>query len=151
MNCASALGSRVRRVPRIAAMKPRGMLMMPGLVSGTSGAAWIKCRLAAGTSAASIPMIEGLRMMRRMLAARPTARPQTAPAVVKRPEDAQHDDGQVCARGHGKCQTDEKGDIDCLQLDCEENCQSADDEGGDRATRTSSPGDRSFPWWMTLV
>ena len=34
VNCASALGSRVRRVPRIAAMKPRGMLMIPGLVSG---------------------------------------------------------------------------------------------------------------------
>ena len=39
VNCSSALGSRVRRVPRIAARKPSGMLTIPGLVSGKSGAA----------------------------------------------------------------------------------------------------------------
>ena len=66
VNCSSAVGSRVRSVPRIAARKPSGMLTMPGLVSGKSGAAWMRWRLAAGTSAASIPMIEGLRIMSRM-------------------------------------------------------------------------------------
>src|SRR5271170_8008264 len=77
-------GSWLRNVPKIAPRKPSGMLRMPGFSSGKSGLAWKRWRAAPVTVGGSIFIKLGLTRISPMEAKRPTARPATTPAVLKR-------------------------------------------------------------------